>query len=64
MSGAVHVLGGQADRWEFFAQLDHPRFFHRILPWQEELVVVGGASMRTGKTNELERVPVRRVAAR
>jgi hypothetical protein len=39
--------------------LEHPRFFHRILPWQpKELVVVGGAHMAVGKIDALERLPV------
>ena len=53
MSGSIQRLAG--DKWEFLGQLAHPRFFHRMLPWQDEkLVVVGGASMTVGKIDPLE----------
>ncbi len=59
MSGSIQRLSSDGSRWEFIGQLAHPRFFHRILPSQgHELVIVGGASMATGKIEELERVPV------
>ena len=41
--------------WQIVGQLKDPRFFHRMLPTsQGTLVVVGGASMQTGKVLELE----------
>lgn len=55
MSGAIQRLDASGKQWEFVGQLTHPRFFHRMLPWQQDqLVVVGGASMGTGKITELE----------
>jgi hypothetical protein len=55
MSGSIQRLSQEGDRWEFAGQLAHPRFFHRQLPWQtNDLVIVGGASMATGKIDALE----------
>jgi N-acetylneuraminic acid mutarotase len=68
MSGAIQRLNARGDAWEFVGQLTHPRFFHRLLPWSDgQLVVVGGASMTTGKTPALELLPAaagERVSAR
>jgi N-acetylneuraminic acid mutarotase len=60
MSGSVQRLAPSGDRWECVGQLQHPRFFHRLLPWNDNLVIVGGASMRTGKTLSLEMIPLSR----
>lgn len=50
MSGAIQRLKKDAAAWEVLGQLQHPRFFHRVLPWQGgKLVVIGGSSMETGK---------------
>ena len=59
MSGSMQRLSEDGEDWEFVGQLEHPRFFHRLLPWQgSDLVLVGGADMTSGKIVELERVPV------
>lgn len=59
MSGSIQRLSSADDRWEYVGQLDHPRFFHRLLSWNnQQLTAVGGASMMTGKIAELESVPV------
>ncbi|WP_437221767.1 Kelch repeat-containing protein [Planctomicrobium sp. SH661] len=58
MSGSIQRLSADGSKWEFIGQLAHPRFFHEITPWQQSLIVVGGASMETGKVKELERIPV------
>jgi hypothetical protein len=59
LSGAIQRLPRGADRWQYLGQLEHPRFFHRLLPWGEErLVVVGGGNMTTGKVVELELLSV------
>lgn len=64
MSGSVQRLSATGDQWEFVGQLAHPRFFHRLLPWNDDrLVIVGGASMTTGKTKALELIPVAPVQA-
>jgi N-acetylneuraminic acid mutarotase len=58
MSGAVQRLSADGSQWEYVGQLKHPRFFHRILPWHDELVIVGGADMSVGKILQLERLPI------
>lgn len=58
MSGSVQRLAADGSHWTVLGQMAHPRFFHEIAPWQHSLVVVGGASMETGKAVELERIPV------
>lgn len=55
VSGSIQRLRGDGKSWEYLGQLAHPRFFHRLLPWQEsKLIVVGGANMLEGKTEALE----------
>lgn len=55
MSGAIQRLKKDAAAWEVIGQLQHPRFFHRVLPFQKnQLVVVGGSSMESGKVLQLE----------
>lgn len=59
MSGSIQRLAGEGTHWEYLGQLAHPRFFHRLLPWNDKLVVVGGGSMQAaGKILELEVLPV------
>ncbi len=42
--GNVLRLSNDADRWERFASLTAPRFFHRLVPYgTSELLIVGGA---------------------
>jgi hypothetical protein len=48
--GGVYQLSEDFSQWDKIHQLDHPRFFHRILPGPDRQVfVVGGANMETGK---------------
>ncbi|MBC7820184.1 MAG: DUF4198 domain-containing protein [Planctomycetaceae bacterium] len=55
MSGSIQRLADDGKQWEFLGQLAQPRFFHRVLPWNNsKLVVVGGASMTSGKADTLE----------
>jgi N-acetylneuraminic acid mutarotase len=61
MSGSVQRLSSDGSEWELVGNLEHPRFFHRLLRWQpQELVIVGGAHMAVGKIDSLERLPVTR----
>jgi hypothetical protein len=42
-------------KWEKINTLESGRFFHRLLPLNDQnFVLVGGASMETGKFHELE----------
>jgi uncharacterized GH25 family protein len=55
MSGKLQRLSHDGSRWDVVAQLAHPRFFHRMLPTADgRLLIVGGASMKSGKIGELE----------
>lgn len=55
ISGSIQRLSGDGGHWEFMGQLNHPRFFHRLLPWQgSQLVIVGGSNMSSGKVQALE----------
>lgn len=64
MSGAIQRLSPAGDAWEFVTQLERPRFFHRLLSWHDDrLVVVGGASMTSGKVLSLELLAAPQVQA-
>ncbi len=55
MSGAVQVLSDDATRWIPAGQVREARFFHRQLATVDgRILLVGGASMQTGKTNTIE----------
>lgn len=55
MSGSLLQLNAAGTAWEFAAQLAKPRFFHRLLSWQgDRVVIVAGASMKSGKITSLE----------
>lgn len=60
MSGSLQRLSDDGSKWEVVGQLNHPRFFHRLLPWENgSLVAVGGASMQAGKMLDLELLTAR-----
>lgn len=55
MSGSIQQLALDGKSWRIVGQLKDPRFFHRMLATEQgTAVVVGGASMHTGKVLELE----------
>ncbi len=54
--GNVQVLDGNNDAWHISAKLEDDRFFHRMLPFNGRLLLVGGASMRAGKRLHFETV--------
>lgn len=59
ITGSIQRLAGDGKQWEYLGQLEHPRFFHRLVPMNDnQLVIVGGASMEVGKIVELEVLPV------
>jgi N-acetylneuraminic acid mutarotase len=59
IKGNLLRLSADGGSWEQIATLKQPRFFHRMLPLSaHELVLVGGADMKTGKVLELETVHV------
>lgn len=60
ISGSLQRLSADGSQWNFAGQFDHPRFFHRMVPWKDStLVSVGGGNMMTGKVTEVELIPVR-----
>jgi N-acetylneuraminic acid mutarotase len=57
--GDLQRLSGDGSAWETIAKLPTDRFFHRMLPIDEDhLVIVGGASMKSGKYEEVEVIHV------
>ncbi|MEM7356417.1 MAG: PQQ-binding-like beta-propeller repeat protein [Acidobacteriota bacterium] len=56
--GVVHSLGVDAEGWqERLSQLETPRFFHRLLPHEERLLFVAGASF-SGHLDSLETLAI------
>ncbi|MCY3777547.1 MAG: hypothetical protein OXH11_16355 [Candidatus Aminicenantes bacterium] len=55
-NGNVQVLKPGDGEWTIAAQLQDDRFFHRMLPHDGRLLLVGGASMRSGKRLHFETV--------
>ena len=46
--------------WEVARELDPGRFFHRMLPWgNDRLLLIGGANMSIGKFDDIEVVEVK-----
>lgn len=53
--GNVYRLADDFSKWEVIGELDEGRFFHRLLPMNDkQFVLVGGASMESGKFYDLE----------
>ena len=55
-NGNVQVLETAEGEWKIAHQLKDDRFFHRMLPYESRLLLVGGASMRSGKRLHFETV--------
>ena len=55
-NGNIQVLEEGNDAWRISAKLVDDRFFHRMLPFNGRLLLVGGASMRAGKRLHFETV--------
>jgi hypothetical protein len=50
ISGKLLCLSGDRTSWQIIEQLPDDRFFHRMLPLDNHrLILLGGASMQTGK---------------
>ena len=54
--GNLQVLGRDAKTWHTAKKLLDDRFFHRMLQFDNQLFLVGGASMRAGKRLHFENV--------
>jgi N-acetylneuraminic acid mutarotase len=59
ITGSIQRLSADGKQWDYLGQLEHARFFHRIVPWNDaKLIVVGGGSMSVGKIQEVEVLPI------
>lgn len=57
--GVLYRLSSVDGTWEQAAELETPRFFHRILPGgKNSLLFVAGASMSKGHMKEIERIEI------
>jgi hypothetical protein len=57
--GVLYRLSSVDGQWQQTAELETPRFFHRILPGGENsLLVVAGASMSDGHMKDIERIEI------
>ncbi len=55
MHGTLQRLADDGSAWEIVQELDHARFFHRMLPLSDHrLLMIGGANMAEGKFEQLE----------
>ena len=59
--GKVYGLRGDGEGWDLAATLPHPRFMHRLAPFDDHLLAVGGAA-RGGHLAVIDVVPVGRDA--
>lgn len=58
--GTLQRLREDGKAWEVLSTLEHDRFFHRLLPLSDnQLIAVGGASMSSGKFEEVDVIRVR-----
>ncbi len=57
--GKLYRLADPAGQWEAVAELETPRFFHRIVPdGRGGLLAIGGASLMDGHLREVESIKV------
>jgi N-acetylneuraminic acid mutarotase len=64
MDGNVCKLSDDGQRWSMMTQLEPARFFHRMVPLDENrLLVLGGANMEIGKFTDLPIVQLNRSTA-
>ncbi|PHS18465.1 MAG: hypothetical protein COA78_02240 [Blastopirellula sp.] len=59
INGTLQQLSEDGKSWKTVSKLANARFFHQMLPWKKSsLVMVGGASMQTGKFEEVDVIDV------
>lgn len=56
MDGFVHRLDSNQEAWTTIAKVEPSRFFHRMLPHDGRLLLIGGANMEVGKFTTIEAV--------
>ena len=60
MDGSIQRIGKAGKTWEKTGRLERPRFFHRMVRFDgRSLLMIGGASMSSGKYNEIDIIEVR-----
>ncbi len=60
MDGSLQRLDKEGRAWKSLGKLEHGRFFHRMLRLNDrQLLMIGGASMSTGKYDEIEIIEIR-----
>lgn len=59
IKGRLQRLSEDGKSWELVGDLADARFFHRMLPYQGQLLMVGGANMGSGKFTNLDLVPAK-----
>lgn len=65
LSGSILSLTADGKEWKKAGQLGTARFFHRMLPLDDQrMVLVGGANMKIGKIRELEAMTVTNLTPR
>lgn len=59
VQGNLQRLSADGSKWEVVKDNITPRFFHRLLPYsKQKLIVVGGSNMSIGKFEEVEVIKV------
>lgn len=53
-NGIVYRLADDGSAWKEIERLETPRFFHQLVPSDNTILAVGGASMKTGHLNTIE----------
>jgi len=60
IDGDLYKLSGDQSKWQHVKQLPTARFFHRMLPTSDSgLMMIGGASMESGKFKAVENIDVK-----
>ena len=59
IDGNVQRLSDDGKTWEIVADYEPARFFHVMVPWtNEKMLLVGGANMSVGKFTEIDSVEI------
>lgn len=60
LGGTLQRLAADGRAWEIVQELEPGRFFHRMLPWRNDrLLLIGGANMSIGKFDDIEVIEVK-----
>jgi hypothetical protein len=54
MKGELYQLSAEGEAWEPVGRLQHPRFFHRLVPAGDRRLIAAGGEDSEGKLNSLE----------